>query len=347
MNSMLEPNNYETSLKKTYRDILILGEELDGRITELTLELIQKANQLSGKNGIVYILFCTKNRERIEEEIKYYGADHVVFIEHPLFGNFEDEIMADEIIKTIITISPEIVLAGASQRGRALVPRIATSLHTGLTADCTGLEIDDVTGLLYQTRPAFGGNLIATIKTEICRPQMATVRLHVFPLPEKKLNLNQTIQVLKPNIHSNGYKKVLGSIKRVNESVNILDSHFIIAGGRGVGRKEGFDLLGKLATTVGGTVGATRAAVDMGWVPHHHQIGQTGYTVRPKVYVACGISGQIQHIAGMQNSSFIIAINKDKTAPIMEIADVAFVGDMYEIVPVLIKEFSDYRKSTH
>jgi len=267
-----------------------------------------------------------------------YGADRVVAIDNDALKHFNDEIYAGILTQILRKYKPEIVLTGATAFGRALAPRIASALRTGLTADCTELQIDADKRELKQTRPAFGGNIMATIICPNHRPQMATVRPKVMkkiePMP------NRSGELIEEPVNPQDYKtgmRVLDSIADTTQKINIAEADIIVSGGRGLGTPDKFKLLEELAGLLNGAVGASRAAVDSGWIDYSHQVGQTGKTVQPKVYIACGISGAIQHLAGMKSSDFIIAINKDKNAPILQVADIGIVGDIFEIIPELIK----------
>ena len=240
---------------------------------------------------------------------------------------------------------PEVVLGAATARGRALIPRVAVRTYSGLTADCTGLDIDPETGDLLQTRPAFGGNLMATIRTSNHRPQMATVRPMVMTALER--DDSRKGEVIREGVEPGeleGVKKVVKIVRGEDASVNLSDARIVISGGRAMKGPEGFDLLRRFAEKVGGAVGASRAAVDNGWIPYAHQVGQTGQTVQTSVYIACGISGQIQHLVGMQSCDTIIAIDKKPDTPMMKLADVAVVGDLFEIVPEIIRQLEESNK---
>jgi electron transfer flavoprotein alpha subunit len=271
--------------------------------------------------------------------------DKLYIIDDPVFENNIDDIFSKVLVQLISKHKPEIFLAGATSFGRTLAPKVAAILKTGLTADCTGLTIDDEKKILLQTRPTFGGNILATIITRNARPQMATVRPHVM---EKKI-INEDpgdIQdkIIKIEIDPKNFKtkyKMLGTETEKGEKINITDYEVIVSGGRGLGGGEKFELLKELADTLSGVVGASRAAVDSGWISYPHQVGQTGKTVNPKIYIACGISGAIQHLAGMQTSDIIIAINKDPNAPIFKVANYGIVGDLFEIIPMLIKRIKE------
>jgi electron transfer flavoprotein alpha subunit len=243
------------------------------------------------------------------------------------------------MIRMIDKYKPEVVICGATTRGRALIPRVAVKSNCGLTADCTGLSIDPENGDLLQTRPAFGGNIMATIRCSNHRPQMATVRPRVMKAPEP--DTSRTGNIIKESMLDSEAEKIKTIIEVFHSSetaVNLADADIIISGGRGMKGPEGFNVLKQFAARVGGAVGASRAAVDSGWIPYAHQVGQTGQTVQTKVYIACAISGQIQHLVGMQSCDLIIAIDKNPDTPMMQIADIAVVGDVFEILPEIIKE---------
>jgi len=324
--------------KKKYNGVWVLADLLGGKVREVTFQLMARARILADQKRTTMSVVVLGNGIRNEaEELTFYGADSVIYADSPEFSYFREEALAEGIITLIEKHKPEILIGSASGQGRSLLPRIAVKSRTGLTADCTELEIDPQTGLLLQTRPAFGGNLIATIKTENYRPQMATVRPHVFgnaPRSSKRAELIHEDLVIPDAVL--GLKTVLGETLQGAEKGGISNSHIIITGGRGVRGKEGFDLLKEFAELTGAALGATRAAVDLGWVPYEHQIGQSGLTVRSKIYIACGVSGQVQHLVGMRNCECIISINTDENAPIMKLSDIAIVGDVFDIIPEMI-----------
>jgi electron transfer flavoprotein alpha subunit len=267
------------------------------------------------------------------------GADKVYVVESPHLRNYQDESYARVLSALIREYKPEIVLTGATSIGRALIPRVAIEIETGLTADCTGLEIDTESRLLLQTRPAFGGNIMATIVCRDHRPQMATVRHKVMKELERDDSRNG--EIIKKDFPEEVFfsrTKLLNSVEEATDLVNITEADIIVSGGKGLGKAENFTIIEELAKVLGGAVGASRATVDAGWIPYSHQVGQTGKTVCPKLYIACGISGAIQHLAGMQSSETIIAINKDPEAPIFKVATYGIVGDLFEVVPQLIKK---------
>lgn len=336
---------------------LIVYCELDeGRIADVSLELLTKGRKLADRLSVkLEALVVGSDLDGIESQIFPYGADTVYKVADKRLYPYTSNPHAAVLINLFKEIKPQIALMGATCIGRDLGPRVSSALHSGLTADCTSLEIGDHTDaktkkeyldLLYQIRPAFGGNIVATIVNPEHRPQMATVREGV--MKKEIFNPDHKGQVinLDPAKYVSDTDFVVEIIDRqISKSkVNIKNSPIIVAGGYGVGSKENFQLLFDLARTLGGEVGASRAAVDAGFIEHERQIGQTGVTVRPKLYIACGISGQIQHIAGMQESSIIISINNDPNAPINAIADYVITGELEEVVPKLIKYYKKNSK---
>ena len=337
-------------------NLIVYCELEDGRIADVSLELLTKGRVLANRLGVkLEALVVGDKLACIEDQIFPYGADTVYKVEDSRLYPYTSNPHAAVLINLFREIEPQIALMGATCIGRDLGPRVSSCLHSGLTADCTSLEIGDhtdpktgkqYTDLLYQIRPAFGGNIVATIVNPECRPQMATVRegvmkKEIFDPAHKGIVVN-----LDPAKYVSDADFVVEIIDRHIEKskVNIKGASIIVAGGYGVGSKENFDLLFELADVLGAEVGASRAAVDAGFIEHERQIGQTGVTVRPKLYIACGISGQIQHIAGMQESSMIISINSDPDAPINTIADYVITGNMEDIVPKLIKYYKKNSK---
>ena len=275
------------------------------------------------------------------QELIRWGADTVYLGKHELLESFNDEPYAQLLSSLIKEHNPEIVLAGATPIGRSFLPRVAARLRTGLTADCTSLEIDKETGNLLQVRPAFGGNIMATILCPHTRPQMSTVRPRVMKRGQYNAERSGEIREVKTEGLASR-TKVLETVKEVSDiTVNLQEADIIVSGGRGLGDPKGFKLIEELAELFGGAVGSSRAAVDSGWIPYRHQVGQTGKTVCPKIYIACGISGAVQHLVGMQSSDIIIAINKNPEAPIFNVATYGIVGDLHEIVPLLIKKIRE------
>ncbi len=336
---------------------LIVYCELDeGRVADVSLELLTKGRKLADRLGVkLEALVIGSNLDGIEQQVFPYGADTVYKVDDKRLYPYTSNPHAAVLINLFKEIKPQIALMGATCIGRDLGPRVSSALHSGLTADCTALEIGDhtdvktkkdYTDLLYQIRPAFGGNIVATIVNPECRPQMATVREGVMKKEIFNPNHTGTVVNLDPAKYVSDTDFVVEIIDRqiAKSKVNIKNASIIVAGGYGVGSKENFQLLFDLANTLGAEVGASRAAVDAGFVEHERQIGQTGVTVRPKLYIACGISGQIQHIAGMQESSIIISINNDPNAPINTIADYVITGNMEDVVPKLIKYYKKNSK---
>ena len=337
-------------------NLIVYCEFEDGRVADVSLELLTKGRQLATRLGVkLEALVIGDKLDGIENQLFPYGADVVYKVDDKRLYPYTSNPHAAILINLFKEIKPQVCLMGATCIGRDLGPRVSSCLHSGLTADCTSLEIGDHTdpktgkeyqNLLYQIRPAFGGNIVATIVNPDCRPQMATVREGV--MRKEIFDGNHKGEVI--NLDAKKYVAdtdfVVEIIDRHIEKskINIKNSPIIVAGGYGVGSKENFQLLHELAATLGGEVGASRAAVDAGFTEHDRQIGQTGVTVRPKLYIACGISGQIQHIAGMQESSIIISINNDPNAPINTIADYVITGNVEDVVPKLIKYYKKNSK---
>lgn len=327
-----------------YNGVMVFLETFNGKVLDVGYELASEGRRLASDLGVPLsgVLIGSKVKDNFSEVFEY-GLDKIYCIDNPVFSNQFDDIYAKALVQIIDKYKPEIFLAGATSFGRSLIPKVAAIIKTGLTADCTALSIDKEKNILLQTRPTFGGNVLATIVTEDARPQMATVRPHVM---EKKKSgtagsedLSKKIEFI--DIDESKFKtkyKLISTEKEAGESLNITDYDVIVSGGRGIGSSDSFALLKELADLLGGVVGASRAAVDSNWISYPHQVGQTGKTVNPKVYIACGISGAIQHLAGMQTSDIIVAINKDPEAPIFKIANYGIIGDLFEIVPKLIKK---------
>lgn len=324
--------------REDYKGVWVFAEQRGGVLQKVSLELLGKGREIADKLGVeLTAVLLGNNIQGLSKELTAQGADRVIVAENKLLENYTTDGYTKVICQLVNEIKPEIILIGATFVGRDLGPRVAARLETGLTADCTGLDIDNDTKNLMMTRPAFGGNLMATIECAAHRPQMATVRPGVFERLPKDDNRTAVIENVSVELKDADIRTVVEKIvKTAKDMVDISEANIIVSGGRGVGSKENFALLEELANTLGGVVGASRAAVDSGWMEKAHQVGQTGKTVRPTVYVACGISGAIQHLAGMQESDYIIAINKDAEAPIMKIADLAVVGDFSKVIPEMI-----------
>lgn len=326
--------------RDAYKNVWVIAEMLGNEVQSVTHELLGAARQLADKRGseVVCVVLGNGVTDRAAE-LFAYQADTVIVVDDPALEHFVDETQAKVLCRLVESHKPEIVICGATTRGRALIPRVAVMSKTGLTADCTGLDIDPETGLLLQTRPAFGGNIMATIKCENHRPQMSTVRPRVMAAPDPDTSRTGTViaEALQ-DTERKARMRVVKVVKDSTESVKLSDAKFIVTGGRAMKGAANFKLLHDLASLVDGAVGASRAAVDAGWIPYGHQVGQTGQTVQAKVYLACGVSGQIQHLVGMQSCDYIISINTDRDAPMMQLADVAIVGDLFEVIPKLIEE---------
>lgn len=326
-----------------YKGIWVFAEQREGNVASVALELLGAGRRLADelRTSLSAVLLGASEKEA--KELIKWGADKVYHSDNPLFEKFNDEPYSKILINLIKEHKPEIVLAGATPIGRSFIPRVAARLRTGLTADCTALEIDKSTGNLLQIRPAFGGNIMAAISCPNHRPQIATVRPRVMKKSEYACDKNgEIIPVSYDNLTIR--TKVTQTIKENSESaVNLQEADIVVAGGRGFGNAKSFNMLFELAEALGGTVGASRAAVDEGWIPYRHQIGQTGKTVGPRIYIACGISGAVQHLVGMQSSDIIIAINKNPEAPIFNVATYGIVGDLYEIIPILIKKIKEVK----
>ncbi|ACA56208.1 electron transfer flavoprotein subunit alpha/FixB family protein [Clostridium botulinum] len=323
-----------------FKGVWIFAEQREGKLQKVALELIGKGKELSKKLGVeLTAVLLGYNIDDIPRQLIEYGADKVLYVNNPLLKNYTTDGYTKVINDLIEERKPEILLVGATYIGRDLAPRISSRLGTGLTADCTGLDIDDDTRNLLMTRPAFGGNLMATIICDSNRPQMSTVRPGVFEKLEKDANRDGSIENIKVNLKESDIKiKIKEIVKLAKEIEDIGEAKILVSGGRGLGSPEGFKLLRELADLMGGAISGSRAVVDSGWIDKAYQVGQTGKTVRPNLYIACGISGAIQHLAGMQDSDYIIAINKDESAPIMQVADLSIVGDYKKILPSMIDE---------
>ncbi|SHI41340.1 electron transfer flavoprotein subunit alpha [Lutispora thermophila] len=323
-----------------YKGVWVYAEQRQGKLMFTSLELLGEGRKLADKLGVeLSAVLLGHEVDDICQELIHYGADKVIYANHKLLQNYTTDGYTKVIADLINEKKSEIVIIGATNIGRDLAPRVAARLNTGLTADCTKLDIDEEQRILLQTRPAFGGNLMATIVTPNHRPQMSTVRPGVMKKMEKDESRTGVVEKVDVNLHDEDLRvKVEEIVKSAKQTVNLVEAQYIVSGGRGLGGPEGFKLMQELADALGGVVGSSRAAVDAGWISHDHQVGQTGKTVRPRVYIACGISGAIQHLAGMQNSDCIIAINKNPDAPIFSVADYGIVGDLYKVVPMLIEE---------
>jgi electron transfer flavoprotein alpha subunit len=329
---------------ESYKGVWIVAEQNNGEVHPVSCELLGAGRKLADKLQVE--LAAVLIGDQLQEKAKHLigcGADRVYLVEDKNLARFNDESYSQVLTDLIKEKKPEILLAGATAMGRSFIPRVAVLVATGLTADCTDLDIGE-DGLLYQTRPAFGGNVMATILCPHRRPQMATVR----PMVMKKLDFDgsrqgvvDVVTAKKESIASR--VQVLESVTLTQETARLTEANVVITGGRGLQKSENFILLKDLAMLVDGAVGATRSVVDEGWMPHSHQVGQTGKTVSPKLYMACGVSGAIQHVVGMQGSEIIVAVNKDPDAPIFDVADYGVVADLFDFVPALVKKIKEQR----
>lgn len=329
-----------------YNGVWVIGEINDSKLHNVTLELLGEGKKLANKlNKELSLIIIGDDNKEIINNLTRFPIDNIYNIEDENLKYYNTDLYSEYIKKLIDKYKPEIVLFGATSIGRDLAPRVAAKVGTGLTADCTSLEIDENDNKLLQTRPAFGGNLMATIVCPKNRPQMSTVRPGV--MEKIKDTSNKETKIVNPEISITDYNnriQVLGIEKELKKLVNLTDANIIVSGGRGLKSTDGFKLISDLAESLGGVVGASRAAVDSGWIDSSHQIGQTGTTVRPNIYIACGISGAIQHLAGMSESDTIIAINTDPNAPIFKVCDYGIVGDLYDVIPELLKIIKEIQK---
>jgi electron transfer flavoprotein alpha subunit len=327
-----------------YRGVWVVAEHLHGQFRRGTYELLGRGRELADKRGVELSAVLLGDRiECLTPDLIAHGADKVYMAQDPVLTHYRTGPYTDVLAGMINQRKPEIVLVSATPQGRDLAPRVAARISAGLTADCTGLDIDDEEGLLVQTRPAFGGNLMATIVCRQARPQMATVRPGV--MKALAADASRAGEIVTIPVHLDERSVVAKIVEIVQQEgdaqINLQDAQIIVSGGRGLGKPENFALIRDLADALGGAVGASRAAVDAGWIPAYHQVGQTGRTVQPKLYIACGISGAVQHLAGMGSSDVIVAINKDPSAPIFNVATYGIVGDLFEVVPALAKKLRE------
>lgn len=337
------------------KDIYVVAEQRDGVVAKVSLELIGEATKLAADldQKVFAILLGDKIKDQAQGLIEY-GADGVVYVEDPILAEYVTEPYAKALTAVIKECDPEIVLYGATSIGRDLAPRVASRVHTGLTADCTKLDIDVFKAgdedpgqkLLFMTRPAFGGNIMATILCKNHRPQMATVRPGVMKRLDKDTSRKGDIKEIKVEFAPSDMNVVIREVvKSTHKTTDITEARCLVSGGRGIGGPEFFGTLQELADVIGGEISSSRANVDAGWAPKDRQVGQTGKTVRPELYMACGISGAIQHVAGMEGSECVIAINKNDTASIFDVADLGIVGDVKVIVPKLTDALKKYKEA--
>ena len=322
-----------------YKGVWVFAEQREGELQKVSLELLGEGRRQADKLGVkLTALLLGSDIDGLAKTLAEHGADEVLVADNKLLEHYTTDAYTKVICDLVNERKPGILFVGATFIGRDLGPRIAARLNTGLTADCTSIDVEVETGNLLATRPAFGGNLMATIACPEHRPQMATVRPGVFAKVESD-GANCKVEKVDVKLTDADVRtKVLETVKTAKDIIDISEAKVIVAGGRGVGSKENFEQLEELAKVLGGSVAGSRAAVEKGWIDNAYQVGQTGKTVKPSIYIACGISGAIQHVAGMQDSDMIIAINKDETAPIMKVADYAIVGDIKKVLPELIAQ---------
>ena len=329
-----------------YEGVWVFAEQRGGKIAGVVLELLGEGRRLADELGVpLSAVLLGENITHLANDLIFFGADKAYIADAPLLREFNDEVYGKVLADFVEEHKPEIVLAGATAVGRSFIPKVAVRLGTGLTADCTSLDIDPEKRILLQTRPAFGGNIMATIICPEARPQMATVRHKV--MKKAVYDPGRKGEIIQRNIDGQGMNlrtRVIEVVEEIGDMVNIVEADVIVSGGRGLQEPKNFRLLEELAKTLDGAVGATRGAVDAGWIPYSHQVGQTGKTVCPKLYIACGISGAVQHLVGMQSSDVIVAINIDKEAPIFEVATFGIVGDLFEVVPILTQKLKELRE---
>jgi electron transfer flavoprotein alpha subunit len=334
-----------------FKGIYVFIEQANQTASKVSLELLGKARGLAneysrqGKNQLVTAILIGYELGSIADELIYYGADHVIIVKDDAFSVYRTDIYTKAIVQIARDNKPEILLFGATPQGQDLAPRVAHRLRTGLTADCTALEICSDEGILLQTKPAFGNNIMATIVCPDSRPQMATVRPGVMKMNLRDPERTGTKEVMNIDLVEKDFIiRILDIVASTKEHAKLEDAKIIVGGGHGMGGPEGFKLLETLAAELGGELGGTRAAVDAGWIGQDRQIGQTGKTIQPDLYIACGISGSIQHLAGISQSKYVISINTDKNATIVPASDVTFIGDLFQIVPMLTDRVREYKE---
>ena len=342
--SMPEAEAVQTDDIESYQGVWVVAEHHNGKVHSVSFELLSVGRDLADKLEVeLAVVLMGDQLQEVAKQLIGYGADRVCLAEDPALDPFNDESHSKVLTEMIQQKKPDVLLAGATAMGRSFIPRVAVAVETGLTADCTGLDIGE-DGLLYQTRPAFGGNVMATILCPNRRPQMATVRPMVMKkraFDEKRQGVVEPFTPSKEAITSRG--KVLDTVIQEQETVRLAEADVVVTGGRGLQKAENFDVIEELALLLDGAVGATRSVVDEGWMPYSHQVGQTGKTVSPKLYMACGVSGAIQHVVGMQGSEIIVAVNRDPEAPIFDIVNYGVVADLFEFLPAFVKKIKEKR----
>lgn len=336
----LEREEYVDKVDKSlFKGVWVIAEHFQQKIHNVVYQLLTRGRELANElDASLTVVILGDGFEKVLENFDEYGVDEVIYIKSTLLKNYYSDLYVKTLTEIIEDRKPEVVLIGATPTGRDFAPRIAKRLNAGLTADCTGLDIEEETKNLLQTRPTFGGNIMATIRTPTSRPQMATVRPGIFKA-NKVSKKKPKVTIINKNFdEKDSVAKILKIVKKKKEKINLEDAEFIVAGGRGVGSKENFKIIEKLANVLGAEMGGSRVTIELNWLDQDRQVGQTGKTVSPKLYIACGISGAIQHLVGMENSEIIVAINKDPRAPIFSVAHYGIVGDLHKVIPVLIDE---------
>lgn len=337
---ILEREEYIDKVDKSlYKGVWVIAEHYKGEIHKVAYQLLGKGRKLADQLKVNLTLVILGDAfENKLEEFGQFGADEVIYVKSPILKDYYSDLYVNTLTDLINEHKPEIILIGATPTGRDFAPRVAKKVKAGLTADCTGLDIEEDTGNLMQTRPTFGGNIMATIRTPTSRPQMATVRPGIFKANKDYKKKVKIKKIEKKLTEKDSVTKIIKIIEKQKKSINLEDAEIIVAGGRGVGSKQGFKIIEELAKVLGAELGGSRVTVELNWLDQDRQVGQTGKTVSPKLYIACGISGAIQHLVGMHNSEIIVAINKDQNAPIFSVAHYGIVGDLHEIVPALIEK---------
>jgi electron transfer flavoprotein alpha subunit len=335
----IEKPQSATAADNSSRGVWVFAETRRGQLKRVGYELLSKGRELADTLKTELCAVAIGHDIKDTQSLIAQGADKVFLVDAPEMADNQEDYLTHSLLDLIKEHKPEVVLAGATALGRSFFPRVAAILNTGLTADCTGLDIDTEKRLLLQTRPTFGGNILATITCPAKRPQMSTVRPRVF----KKADVDpkRQGQIIKVDFKKEAVTaktRLLSFVEDLTEKIKLEDADIIVSGGRGLGKAENFALIKELAGCLNAAVGSSRAAVDEGWIPYSHQVGQTGKTVCPKLYIACGISGAIQHLAGMQTSDCIVAINDNPDAPIFQVAHYGIVGDLFQVVPLMIKK---------
>ena len=327
-----------------YKGVWVIAEHYKNKIHDVAFQLLGKGRELADILKVnLTLVILGANFDNLLDEFGYYGVDEIIYVKSKILKDYYSDLYVKVLTELISKNKPEIILIGATPTGRDFAPRVAKRLNAGLTADCTGLDVDVKARNLLQTRPTFGGNIMATIRTPNSRPQMATVRPGIFKTPEKTKKEVKIRKIDYDYKEKDLVSKIVKIITKEKVKVNLEEAEIIVSGGRGVGSKEKFKLIEELANVLNAEVGGSRVAVELDWIDQDHQVGQTGKTVSSRLYIACGISGAIQHIVGMQSSDIIVAINKDENAPIFKVAHYGIVGNLHKVIPALIKEIKKVR----